>query len=162
MEVLIKLQAPLFRDLPLDPGVRSREGSGAIQPPRPRSAIPSPSRLSHAIERARSDDPPSPPPEGNGAGNGEAAESIDAVFALYSQAADLGATTLATSQEEHAPSLPTAHIPPSPLPPSRASHSRHPTPPPRNSSPLQAHRQDSFDGPEPPLSAAHGRRDPSL
>lgn len=56
METLIREQHTLFRDTPADPSVRSRSNSAAVQSPRPRGLLLSPSQLARAMEEASESD----------------------------------------------------------------------------------------------------------
>ncbi|GAA5867410.1 hypothetical protein JCM3774_002893 [Rhodotorula dairenensis] len=165
METLIR-QEELVQDLPLRPGTRSRSGSGIWMQPRPRSgeaqlphgepvvratplrdsSLPQEDRLSSLAIR----DPPH-------------AGSIDSVFALYDEATAPGALNHPSPSTRHGPTLATSQIPQAPLPPSQTQdRDLRRSPEPLPSAARVEHRQDSFDEPEPPLSAALGRRDPSL
>lgn len=89
------------------------------------------------------------------------AGSIDSVFALYDEATAPGALNVSPSTR-YGTSLATHQIPQAPLPPSRTQEPEPMRPPEPLFDARTQRRQDSFDEPEPPLTAALGRRDPSL
>ncbi|TKA53247.1 hypothetical protein B0A53_04103 [Rhodotorula sp. CCFEE 5036] len=163
METLIRHQE-LLQDLPIRAGTRSRSGSAILMQPasrpgenvrpqiEPAAPKSTPLRDSSLPQDDRSStDPAVQPPR-----------SIDSVFALYDEATAPGALNNASPSNRYGPSLATHQIPQAPLPPSRTQEPD----PMRSPEPLfgaqTQRRQDSFDEPEPPLTAALGRRDPSL
>ncbi|GJN88220.1 hypothetical protein Rhopal_001185-T1 [Rhodotorula paludigena] len=189
METLIRQHSAIFRDLPVEPASapRSRQGSDSVNSPEPHASTPSPASTLHILPSSHSSPPTSygvssgavMPPSSSVMRN---AGSVDSVYALYQHATTpgvlpdghdpLGAiysapptpqtnelatstqTSLASPHQPHTTSSipqvsPVAEHPPdSPL-----------ELPPRPSA-LESKRQDSFDGPEPPLSAALGRHIP--
>ena len=83
------------------------------------------------------------------------------MFALYDEATAPGALN-ASPSTRYGPSLATHQIPQAPLPPSRTQELDPMRSPEPQFGAQTQRRQDSFDEPEPPLTAALGRRDPSL